>query len=434
MIPTTRLVYLGVICLVLALAASYFVSALVWWQFLIGLLAVILLVDFSSLKQRKKITVSRDVMNTLSLGSWISVTLRFHNPATQDREIDVYDHYPENADFEGLPMSFILPANGWREVSYRIKPLKRGDFTFKQTQIRIHSLMGFWKRNQYIGEQSSVRVYPNFAAVMKYTLLAMDQRLSQIGIVKKRRRGEGQDFHQLREYREGDSIRQVDWKATSRLSKLISRDYQEERDQQIIFLVDCGRRMLAEDGKLSHFDHTLNAILLLSHVALRQGDAVGLMTFSGEQRWMAPRKSISSINHILNTVYDLQPGSYSPDYTEAASKLMVHQRRRALIVLITNLRDEDTEDLMPAIKIMQKRHLVLLASLKETAIDDMLLKPVDDFDSAIDHAAAQQYAKHRRQTHQRLDHEGVLHLDVVPEKLPVTMVNYYMDIKSSGRL
>ncbi len=434
MIPTTRLVYLGVICLVLALAASYFVSALVWWQFLIGLLAVILLVDFSSLKQRKKITVSRDVMNTLSLGSWISVTLRFHNPATQDREIDVYDHYPENADFEGLPMSFILPANGWREVSYRIKPLKRGDFTFKQTQIRIHSLMGFWKRNQYIGRQSSVRVYPNFAAVMKYTLLAMDQRLSQIGIVKKRRRGEGQDFHQLREYREGDSIRQVDWKATSRLSKLISRDYQEERDQQIIFLVDCGRRMLAEDGKLSHFDHTLNAILLLSHVALRQGDAVGLMTFSGEQRWMAPRKSISSINHILNTVYDLQPGSYSPDYTEAASKLMVHQRRRALIVLITNLRDEDTEDLMPAIKIMQKRHLVLLASLKETAIDDMLLKPVDDFDSAIDHAAAQQYAKHRRQTHQRLDHEGVLHLDVVPEKLPVTMVNYYMDIKSSGRL
>ncbi len=434
MIPTTRLVYLGVICLVLALAASYFVSALVWWQFLIGLLAVILLVDFSSLKQRKKITVSREVMNTLSLGSWITVTLRFHNPATQDREIDVYDHYPENADFEDLPMTFILPANGWREVSYRIKPLKRGDFTFKQTQIRIHSLMGFWKRNQYIGEHSSVRVYPNFAAVMKYTLLAMDQRLAQIGIVKKRRRGEGQDFHQLREYREGDSIRQVDWKATSRLSKLISRDYQEERDQQIIFLVDCGRRMLAEDGKLSHFDHTLNAILLLSHVALRQGDAVGLMTFSGEQRWMAPRKSISSINHILNTVYDLQPGSYSPDYTEAASKLMVHQRRRALIVLITNLRDEDTEDLMPAIKIMQKRHLVLLASLKETAIDNMLLKPVDDFDSAIDHAAAQQYAKHRRQTHQRLDHEGVLHLDVVPEKLPVTMVNYYMDIKSSGRL
>lgn len=407
---------------------------LLWWQYLIGILAIILLVDFSSLKQRKKITVSRDVMNVLSLGSWISVTLRFHNPAKNERQIDIYDHYPENADFENLPITLLLPANGWGQVKYRIRPLKRGDSKFNLTQIRIHSLMGFWKRNQYIGEPLTVRVYPNFAAVMKYTLLAMDQRLSQIGIIKKRRRGEGQDFHQLREYREGDSLRQVDWKATARLRKLISRDYQEERDQQIIFLVDCGRRMLSEDGKLSHFDHTLNAILLLSHVALRQGDAVGLMTFSGDERWMSPRKSISSINQILNTIYDLQPGSYSPDYTNAASKLMVRQRRRALIILITNLRDEDTEDLMPAIKIMQKRHLVLLASLKEKVIDDMLHTPVNDFDSAIDHAAAQQYAKYRRQTHQRLDHEGVLHLDVNPEQLPVTLVNHYMDIKSSSRL
>ncbi len=434
MIPTRRLVYLGVVCLLLSLVASYYTATLIGWQFLIATLAIVVLIDFSSLVQRKKITVSREVMSALSLGSWISVTLRFHNPATQDRQIDVYDHYPENADFEDLPLTLVLPANGWGEVQYRIKPLKRGDFNFNLTQIRIHSLMGFWKRNRLIGEPSSVRVYPNFAAVMKYTLLAMDQRLSQIGIIKKRRRGEGQDFHQLREYREGDSLRQVDWKATSRLHKLISRDYQEERDQQIIFLVDCGRRMLSEDGKLTHFDHTLNAILLLSHVALRQGDAVGLMTFSGEERWMSPRKSISSINHILNTIYDLQPGSYSPDYTNAASKLMIHQRRRALVVLITNLRDEDTEDLMPAIKIMQKRHLVLLASLKEKVIDDMMQKPVTDFDSAIDHAAAQQYAKYRRQTHQRLDHEGVLHLDVNPEQLPVTMVNHYMDIKSSGRL
>jgi len=434
MVPTTRLIFLSLSWLLLSLVASYFTDWLIWWQFLIGITSFLLLIDFSSLIQRKKITVEREVMTTLSLGSWISVSLRFHNPATQARQIDVYDHYPENSDFKKLPLTIVLPANGWGQVDYQIRPLKRGDFTFGLTQIRLHSLMGFWKRSRLIGTESIVRVYPNFAAVMKYSLLAMDQRLSQIGIVKKRRRGEGQDFHQLREYREGDSLRQVDWKATSRLQKLISRDYQEERDQQIIFLVDCGRRMLSEDGKLTHFDHTLNAILLLSHVALRQGDAVGLMTFSGEQRWMSPRKSISSINHILNTIYDLQPGSYSPDYTEAATKLMVHQRRRALVVLITNLRDEDTEDLMPAIKIMQKRHLVLLASLKEKVIGDMLHNPVTDFDTALDHAAAQQYAKYRRQTHQRLDHEGVLHLDVNPEKLAVTMVNHYMDIKSSGRL
>ena len=138
----------------------------------------------------------------------------------------------------------------------------------------MFSVLGLWKKNIIQPLKSEVRNYPNFSSVMKYSLLATDQRLNQMGILKKRRRGEGLNFHQLREYRDGDSLRQIDWNATARTHKLISRDYQEERDQQIIFLVDCGRRMLAHDDQLSHFDHTLNAILLLSHVALRQGDAV----------------------------------------------------------------------------------------------------------------------------------------------------------------
>ena len=269
---------------------------------------------------------------------------------------------------------------------------------------------------------------------MKYTLLATDQRLNQMGILKKRRRGEGVDFHQLREYRDGDSLRQVDWKATARTRKIISRDYQEERDQQIIFLVDCGRRMLAHDDELSHFDHTLNAILLLSHVALRQGDAVGLMTFSGHERWIPPRKSMASVNSILNSIYDLQPSLVSPDYTRAATQLMTRQKRRALIILITNLRDEDTDELLPALHMMRKRHLVMLASMQESVINNMLDKPVLGFDAALDHAAAQHYLGYRRDAHRKVMSEGILHLDVIPQELPINIVNRYLEVKSSGQL
>jgi uncharacterized protein (DUF58 family) len=298
----------------------------------------------------------------------------------------------------------------------------------------MFSVLGLWKKNITQPLLSEVKNYPNFSSVMKYTLLATDQRLNQMGILKKRRRGEGLDFHQLREYRDGDSLRQIDWKATARTHKLISRDYQEERDQQVIFLVDCGRRMLAHDDQLSHFDHTLNAILLLSHVALRQGDAVGLMTFSGDERWIPPRKSIGNVNSILNSIYDLQPSLKSPDYSRAATELMKRQKRRALVILITNLRDEDTAELLPALHIMRKRHLVLLASMQESAINKLLNQPVYDFESALNHASAQHYLGYRRDAHQQIDGAGVLYTDVMPQDLPINIVNRYLEVKSSGQL
>ncbi len=127
-------------------------------------------------------------------------------------------------------------------------------------------------------------------------------------------------------------------------------------------MLDCGHRMMAKDDDLSHFDHTLNALLLLSYVALRQGDAVGLMTFSGEdQRWFSPRKGQHNVQNILNTVYDLQPSTSSPDYSKAATDLLIRHKKRALVIILTNTRDEDSDDLLPAINILKKRHLVLLA-------------------------------------------------------------------------
>lgn len=434
MIPAPRLFGLLLAWGLFAIAASIWPQLLSAWIIIGKLLALIILTDAFLLFRQPTITVERKVMNALPLGNWVPVQLRLHNPTTYARRVDVFDHHPQDSEQSGLPVELKLPGSGWGQLNYRMRPLKRGTVRFTYTQLHIHSSLGLWKRNRRVGSDTEVRVYPNFAAVMKYSLLATDQRVSQMGILKKRRRGEGMEFHQLREYREGDSLRQIDWKATARTRKLISRDYQEERDQQIIFLVDCGRRMLTEDNDLSHFDHTLNAILLLAHVALRQGDAVGLLTFSGDDRWMAPRKSLSSINLILNTIYDLQPKLESPDYSSAALQLMRHQKRRSLVILITNLRDEDTADLLPALKVLRKRHLVLLASLRETVMENVLNKQVSGFEDALEHAAIHHYLGYRNKVHQTLEQEGVLYVDVNPSQLPVNIVNRYLDIKSRGLL
>ncbi len=248
------------------------------------------------------------------------------------------------------------------------------------------------------------------------------------------RRGEGLDFHQLREYRSGDAMRQIDWHTSARYKRLISKEYQEERDQQIILLLDCGRRMLAQDDTLSHFDHSLNAVLLLAYVALRQGDALGLMTFSGDQRWLAPRKGMNAINLVLKTIYDLQPTLRTSDYLQAMTDLMQKQRKRALVVLISNLRDEDNAELLPAIQLLRKQHLVLLASLQETVIHQVLEQPVNNFNEALRYASTCHYLHQRHQAHDKLKSHRILHLDTTPEKLPVMMVNRYLEIKRSGLL
>lgn len=434
MIPTRRLLWVLFAVLLLSVALAFMPEIKPDWKLISGIILGIVLFDAASVWSKTQLQAERKLMHALSLGTWSNVELTLHNHYRYPISIEVFDHHPVEVIQQGLPVKVRVPARNWAKIPYQVKPIQRGPAVFETIQIRLISFLGLWQKNIRQPLRSAIRNYPNFASVMKFTLLATDQRLNQMGILRKRRRGEGLDFHQLREYRDGDSLRQIDWKATARTHRLISRDYQEERDQQIIFLVDCGRRMLAHDDELSHFDHTLNAILLLSHVALRQGDAVGLMTFSGDERWLPPRKSIGNVNAILNSIYDLQPSLMSPDYTQAATRLMHKQKRRALIVLITNLRDEDESELIPALHIMRKRHLVLLASLQEGSINGMIDREVHGFDAALDYAAAQHYLNYRREAHQKIERQGILAFDVEPDKLPINIVNRYLDIKGSGQL
>jgi len=270
--------------------------------------------------------------------------------------------------------------------------------------------------------------------VTGFALMATDHRLSQLGVLQRRRRGEGMDFHQLREYREGDPQRQVDWKASARMRRLISREYQDERDQQIVLLLDCGRRMAARDDDISHFDHVVNSALLLAYVGLRQGDAVGLLTMSGPSRWLAPRKSRATVNTILNGVYDLQPTMDASDYHVAVLDLMQRVRKRALVVVLSNLRDEDDDTLAPALRLLQTKHLVLFASLRENILSRALGSRVDTFERAITHAAVADYLQSRRRMFNQLEGLGAMCVDVEPERLPMALVNRYLDIKRSGRL
>jgi uncharacterized protein (DUF58 family) len=378
--------------------------------------------------------VRRGVPGSAPLGVWIEIRLRLDNLDRIRVSCELFDHYPAACAVEGQPKRLTVAPRGWVELAYRLRAESRGDLHFGTVDVKVDSPLALWQRKMRCGSPAVLRVYPNFAALSHYALFATDNRLSQMGVLQRRRRGEGLDFDQLREYHEGDAQRKIDWKASQRFARLISRDYQDERDQQVVFLVDCGRRMRAKDGEYSHFDHALDATLLLAYVGLRQGDAVGLMTMSAATLWLAPHKSQGMIQQLLNAVYGLQPSLLTSDYQHAAIELSRRLKKRALVVIISNLRDEDDSALLPALRLLQKRHLVLFASLRERALDDAIAAPVESYEDALTHAAAVEYRRQRDAAFSRLKLGDVVCLDVPPERLALALVNQYLEVKRSGRL
>jgi uncharacterized protein (DUF58 family) len=432
--PERRLVGLAGAWLALALAAAFQAQLLGPWWGAGAAIALLALADAWALQRLGPFELERAVPGALSVGVDHEVKLELANRGRAQARLRVFDHFPAEAEVRGLPRELRLEPGERARFGYRLRPLARGRRRFARAELQLRSPLGLWRRRLRLGPEQELRVFPNFRTVSRYELLAAANRTGALGIRRRPRRGEGLAFHQLREYRAGDTLRQIDWKATARLHRAVSREYEEERDQQIVFLLDCGRKMHTRDEALSHFDRALDAVLLLTHVALRQGDAVGLSTFSGERRYLAARKGTQQLTRVMNAVYDLESSAHASDYLAAAERLAAVLHKRALVVVVSNLRDEDHEDLLDAARLLGRRHLVLVASMKERALAHALAAPVRDLESALTAAATHQYLEARRLAHERLRKAGVLALDAEPQQLAIALVNGYFDVKRSGVL
>jgi uncharacterized protein (DUF58 family) len=403
-----------------------------WW-FAFGLFALLAALDALDAR-RRQVDVERVLPGSFAVGVGNKVSIRLHNRLRHPLVLSVSDHHPSQIRADNLPLSLTLPAEESAELSYWAVPRQRGNAHFGDVDLRVRSGIGLWEFRRRFFQPATVKVYPNFTAISQFEHLGHQQQIAQLGIHRSQRRGQGMDFNQLREYRDGDVSRQIDWKASARQRKLISRDYQDERDQDIIFLLDCGRRMRAKGGDLSHFDHCLNSLLLMSYVALRQGDAVGMLSFAGEQRWLAPIKGKNNINVILNSVYDLHSSTATSDLVEAASELMTRHRKRSLVVIMSNLREEDADDIAAVTRLLAKKHLVLVASLREAFLDEALQTPVTDLDSSLVYCETTDIMAHRHRLLQTLRSTDVVVTDSVPQTMHIRLVNEYWALKRSGRI
>lgn len=399
-----------------------------------GIVLLLALVDAVRGRAQDRLNIIRDLPHSLALGIETEATLTIVNNLSKEQTVELTEAPCDKINHQGLPLRFQLKPRETKNGQYTLVPISRGEATLDACVVRIDSPWHLWQYKDFAGTPNLVKIYPNFAPITQFAQLRIEEHVRQMGAHLVQRRGEGMEFKQLRDFVEGDAIRQIDWKATARYRRPISREYEDERNQDVFFLLDCGRRLRHKESDLSHFDHALNAILLTAYTAMRQGDGAGFSSFSGELRWLAPIKGANSISTFMEMLYDLDSTLENTDFVLAAQDFISRHNRRSLIVLVSNIRPEDQDDLVSATKLLSKNHLVMVANLRERLLDETIATPVQGFSSALNYCGSHQLIAERNLLKQQLTARGVLFFDTLPEHLHINLVNEYFKVKRSGRL
>ena len=331
MIPSRRLVLTAAI-LAMPLLLAGLNAALLLNLVLVAVACVDLLISPSP----NDVAIHREISEVLSVGASNPATLTVRNRTGLTLALTLHDDPGPLCEVDRLPQSVTVGPGKEETIHYSVKPSRRGASEMPAVHLRFPTRLGLWTRHQIRPLPTPIRIYPDIRAVYRYELMARQNRLSEIGVRMVRMPGQGREFERLREFRYGDEIRQIDWKATARQRQLISREFNVERNQNIVIMVDCGRFMRNETDGISYLDRALNSAIMLSYIALGQGDNVSLLAFSNKiERFIRPVRGKPGIQSILRSTYDIQASQNVSDYSLALEYLTTVQRKRALIVLIT---------------------------------------------------------------------------------------------------
>jgi uncharacterized protein (DUF58 family) len=434
-IPTPRLWALLAL-LALPMMAAGFYPGLRSLVLALDVLAVgLAAVDFL-LARRVRLEVQRRLPSKLSVGVANRVEVQLIHRSGQPVQVRVRDDVPEGftATPEEAPLR--LPPESQTRWVYRVTPTKRGKFSFGDVHVRVQGPMGlvFHERAFKVGEAASV--FPDLRGASRLLLSGAALDLVNLGLRKLRRDGRGSEFARLRDYAQGDSVREVDWKATARRGKPVTRVMESERSQSILICVDAGRSMAAHVDGLTKLDHAVNAALFLAFVAVKNGDRVGLVVFAdGVKAYLPPAAGRGQYRKIIDALYSATPSLTYVDYLALFKELNIRLTRRSLLCVFTDFLDEEQASTMiDPLHRLARRHVPLCLSVKDSALLGLLRRPPPGPEEAFQHAVASELLMDRELLKAKVSMGGVQMIDVQPDELSLAAVNRYLDIKARGVL
>ncbi len=415
--------------LLVGISPGFFVLAGLWYAGLLALTAA----DWRTLPAPAALHAERDVEEKLRYGEENAVKVRVRNGAGRPLRVELRDSPPPNIPGESADSAFdfTVAPKGRHAAVYQITPNQRGDFRFGDIYLRVHGRFGLLRVAAQIPAAQNVKVYPSLARAAEFSLMAKRGRLQQSGIRAARLQGAGREFESLRDYEPDDEMRRIDWKATARRGRLISRQYEVERSQTVFLMLDVGRTMLAEIDGVPKLDYAIQAALLLAYVATQTEDRIGLMLFAdGVKTYLPPKKGRAQVYAILEALYNVKATLIEPDYRAAFAELRMRWRKRSLVVCFTDLWDADSSrQAVAELATLQPRHLVAAVTLLDTKIQRSAERDSETIGAVYEKAVAGQALDERAKALGTLAQRGVLVVDSPAEKLSGDLINKYLEVK-----
>ena len=389
---------------------------------------------FLLFNRNTKVTARRHLPKVLSLGDPNTVRLSLQNPTRQKLSIHLIDEMPSQFQVRDREELIVISPEEEKEITYTVKPIERGEYTFNDINLFLSSLIGLVQRRVIVQQTMTVPVFPSIVQMKQLELRAFDRVMHHKGIKKLRRIGHSYEFEQIKNYVPGDDYRSINWKASSRKAIMMVNQYEDERAQQIYSIIDKGRSMRMPFEGLSLMDYAVNASLAISNIALRKHDRAGLISFSDKiGTTLKADSKPTQLNKILHTLYKEKERPLESNF-----ELLYHAVRkliagRSLLLLFTNFESMYAlERVLPVLRKINTFHLLVVVFFENTEIKSFAEAQVETLEDIYHQTIAQKFLAEKNQMVQKLQQFGIQAVLTPPQDLSINTINKYLELKARG--
>jgi len=429
----------------LLVAASLILLSLSWgrpWLRWVALgydiaLIALAIIDARRSQLPKGVRIMREFSGRFAVGAETSVSINVPNAQPHAISLVIKDEYPPQMRLSGLREAHMrVEGQTSAALVYGLTPPKRGRFEFGQIAVRFLSRFNLVWCETRVGEAVAVKVYPNMRRAREAELKALGARSLVASHRKTSWRGEGREFESLRDYVRGDELRHISWSATARRGKLTTRQYQIERDQTILIAIDGGRLMTARIEQETKLDSAVHAALALMSAAARAGDNAGLLVFGRKiKSFLPPGRGHEHMDAALEALYSVEPEMIEPSYSRAFEFIAANSKRRSLVILLTDLVDEEgSKELLTSLRLLRPRHLPLVVTIADRDLKAVVSNAPANVRDLFTQSVAEEIMYLREAALRLVESQGGLALDVTAAALAPALLEKYLQVKERGLL
>jgi uncharacterized protein (DUF58 family) len=423
----------GVAFLFPAFVVRSFVWGTVAWDAMVLLLVVI---DGVQLPAPSQLRVERSWLSIPSQGVATEVELGVQQEGRPVLQCMVVDDLSPALSPEATQMHFTAYPGICARGRYVFQPKERGDHLAGRIYVRYRSSIGLVERWAAADLSQTVRVYPYRRPKDESQLYLARMKQIELQLRRQRLRGLGRDFESLRDYREGDDLRDVCWTATARRGTVVTKQYQVEKSQPVWLVMDAGRLLQAEAGAGTKLDYAAASALALAQLALEGGDRVGLLAYGQKvQQRVGLGRGSSHLRQLMEAISQVVCEPSEADHLRATVTLNRMQPRRSLVLWITDLAETAMRpEVIDGASQLMQRHLLLFVMMRQNELLAMAAISPRDAEQMYRRAAAQDLLHRRETLLARLRERGALTVETTPQEMTAAVLNRYLDVKERGLL